>query len=78
MDHFPQPSTVSALRARLADLPGDTMVVLAADSEGNQFSPLADIGQPGTYYRAFTPLSGAVTTHPDIDTQPCLVLWPTY
>ncbi|MFC9036828.1 hypothetical protein [[Kitasatospora] papulosa] len=43
--------TLAELRTQLAqytDLPGDTIVVLAKDAEGNSFSPLADIS-PAMY-----------------------------
>jgi hypothetical protein len=36
--------TVAQLRYELADIPDDAIVVLAKDSEGNGFSPLAALG----------------------------------
>lgn len=44
--------TLAELRTQLAqytDLPGDTVVVLAEDAEGNGFSPLAD-ASPAMYF----------------------------
>jgi len=43
--------TVRGLRKALKKLPGDTLIVLARDEEGNAFSPLADISR-GKYSRS--------------------------
>ncbi len=42
------PLTVKDLKAILADIPDDTLVVLSSDSEGNDFSPLCAYSN-GTY-----------------------------
>lgn len=73
----------------LAHLPGDTLVVLAKDSEGNGYSPLASTGH--AMYAADTTWSGehymtdeqrADTREPDEyseapdDAVPAVFLWP--
>lgn len=35
--------TVQQLRDALKNVPGDALVVMGADSEGNNYSPLADV-----------------------------------
>ncbi|MGP4112951.1 hypothetical protein ACTWP5_18825 [Streptomyces sp. 4N509B] len=39
------PLTVAELRTLMRDVPGDTIVVLSADSEGNRYSPLFEIAE---------------------------------
>lgn len=51
--------TLAELRAAIAaldHLPGDTLVILAEDSEGNGFSPIDEVDQ--SMYRADTEWSG--------------------
>lgn len=51
--------TLAELRTAIAaldHLPGDTIVILAEDSEGNGFSPLDEVDQ--SMYRADTEWSG--------------------
>jgi hypothetical protein len=62
--------TVGELRARLAGFEDDTLVVLSEDSEGNGFSPLADVGRQAYIadstwsgeVREIGPLTEALTT----------------
>ncbi|WP_059007920.1 hypothetical protein [Streptomyces specialis] len=42
--------TVARLRSRLAALPGDLMVVLSHDAEGNHYSPLTNRGVAAGLY----------------------------
>lgn len=85
--------TLDELRAALdaLDLPGDTLVVLAKDSEGNGFSPLDEAAH--AMYLADTTWSGEhymteeqVAADPDADEEedgppdgsvPAVFLWPT-
>ncbi|RNG12978.1 hypothetical protein [Streptomyces botrytidirepellens] len=71
--------TLADLRARLAELPGDTLVVLARDAEGNDYSPLDDADF--AMYRAETGYSGERYRIPE-DPRPddavlAVFLWPT-
>jgi hypothetical protein len=85
--------TLDELRAQLAKLdhlPGDTIVVLAEDAEGNGFSPLAEVEE--AMYLAESTYSGErymteelrlAQEHPD-DWSECpddavraVFLWPT-
>ncbi len=72
--------TVEELRQVLADLPGDVIVVMSRDSEGNGFSPLADLNTDDRY-TAETEWSGECH-HPDDwpdhpDAVKAVCLWPT-
>lgn len=85
--------TLDDLRAELAKLdhlPGDTIVILAEDAEGNGFSPLAEVED--AMYDADTTWSGerymtdearAATGEPDEYSEapesavPAVFLWPT-
>jgi hypothetical protein len=67
--------TVADLRRLLDELPPEAIVVLAKDSEGNDFSPLADHGT-GTYTPR-RPWSGEFTPDPAGDSFPAVCLWPT-
>lgn len=85
--------TLDDLRAELAKLdhlPGDTPVVLSKDSEGNGFSPLAEVET--AMYRAESTWSGEhymtdeqVDADPGYDDEdrapegsvPAVFLWPT-
>lgn len=85
--------TLDDLRAELAKLdhlPGDTIVVMAEDGEGNGFSPLADIDtamyDPDTTWsgdRYMTDEDRAATGQPDEYSEapesavPAVFLWPT-
>jgi len=74
--------TLADLRARLAELaelPGDTPVILAKDAEGNGYSPLgeaelamycAETDYSGEYYNTEDP-------RPD-DAVLAVFLWPTH
>lgn len=70
--------TLDELRAQLAalDLPGDTLVVLAKDGEGNDFSPLDEVD--AARYRADSTWSGErhSTEDEDPDAIPAVFLWP--
>jgi hypothetical protein len=84
--------TLDELRAELAelDLPGDTIVVLSEDGEGNGFSPLAEVETAmysadstysGEHYLteeqvAADPEYGEDDLAPD-DAVPAVFLWPT-
>jgi hypothetical protein len=73
---------VGKLRSALEDLPEDMLVVMSKDSEGNRYSPLADLEK--MYYYPDNSWSGEVR-HPDeVDEEPndeecveAIVLWPT-
>ena len=85
--------TLDDLRAELAKLdhlPGDTPAILAKDSEGNSFSPLAELDT--AMYDADTTWSGdrymtdedrAATGQPDEYSEapesavPAVFMWPT-
>lgn len=71
-------ATVAELRSALAELPGDTLVVMSRDAEGNGFSPLAEV-EVGGHYIAESTWAGDVP-HPDDYEEgtgvPCLTLWP--
>lgn len=62
-----------ALRAALDGLPDDMLVVLAKDSEGNRYSPLAD-AELGRSYQPDTTWSGELVTEGG---EVCVLLWPT-
>lgn len=74
---------VGDLRKLLEGHDDDTIVVLSKDAEGNSYSPLAQVDEPGTYvYRAVTTWSGEIEeatedalSYPD--NEPAVVLWPT-
>ena len=84
--------TLAELRAALdaLDLPGDTIVVLAKDGEGNGFSPAVE-AEHAMYYanttwsgeRYLTEEQRAAETDPDDyseapdDAVPAVFLWPT-
>jgi hypothetical protein len=72
--------TVDELRESIADLPGDLLVVMSSDAEGNRHSPLAEV-EPDTRYSAETEYSGT-THHPDDwpdypEAVRVVCLWPT-
>lgn len=82
--------TVKELIAELSRLEQDRIVVMSKDSEGNSYSPLADIGRSA--YIAETTWNGSIGiekltaklkakgyTKEDVisDGQPAVVLWPT-
>lgn len=65
----------------LSDIEGDPEVIMSKDSEGNDYSPLADYSYPSKYV-AENAWSG-IAYHLDEDeaNEPnavdCIVLWPT-
>ena len=70
---------VRELIEMLEKLDDDVMVVMSRDSEGNGFSPIADVD--ASHYTAFNTHSGECL-HPDDvadypDAEPCVCLWPT-
>ncbi len=86
--------TLDQLRAQLAEvkLPGDTLIVLSKDSEGDGFSPLADLSDTCRFEG--TTWSGEILNpyecrqdcyewgrgcecEPDMRGVPAVVLWPT-
>lgn len=81
--------TVNELKMLLAGVDGDRMIVLSRDSEGNRFSPLADIDDNSVYV-PITEVDGEVgiekldedlerlgyTSEDVISGLPALVLWP--
>ena len=76
---------VGPLRALLATLPDDMLIVLSKDGEGNGYSPLSDTSDPTTtVYEADSTWSGEIVDTDDLDDDgpvspdavPCLVLWP--
>jgi hypothetical protein len=72
--------TVDELRESIADLPGDLIVVMSKDAEGNGFSPLAEV-EPATRYAADSEYSGECPHPDDWDDHPeaveAVCLWPT-
>jgi hypothetical protein len=75
---------VGNLRALLATLPDDLLIVLSKDGEGNSFSPLSDTGDPAsTVYEPESTWAGLIVDTDEMeedemapDAVPCLVLWP--
>jgi hypothetical protein len=67
---------VSELVAQLSAQSPDDLVVISADSEGNHFSPVAQI--TSAEYRGNTPFSGDIATEDDDDFRGvnAVVLWP--
>lgn len=71
--------TVADLRAALADLPDDHLVILAKDSEGNQFGPLSEEGVGVGAYHATTTWYGdfwATADAPRAFPINAVCLWP--
>ena len=73
--------TIADLRAAIADLPDDMLVVTAKDREGNHFSPLADVGT-GVYEPTTTWYGDFISVDDDepiaaIEPPNALCLWPT-
>ncbi len=74
--------TVSELIAQLSELPGDSIVILQKDSEGNGYSPC--VGADTAMYVPESTWSGEVLNQEDYeedqesyeDAIPCVVLWP--
>ncbi len=78
--------TVAQLRDILAKLPGDAIVVMSKDAEGNGFSPFCEVGDDENpdWYVAESSWSGQLRDEEyDADEDgpdgavPCVVLWPT-
>lgn len=55
--------TVQELRQQLEDLPGDTLVVMSKDGEGNGFSPLSEAESDNQMYTPETTWSGEIGLH---------------
>ncbi len=66
--------TVKELWEILHAYPQDAQIVLAKDSEGNEYSPLAE--HDAGYYRPDNTWSGAVTAKKVRGSKEVLVLWP--
>jgi hypothetical protein len=47
--------TVKQLKALLAQMPDDTLVVLASDAEGNAFSPVGGYTETARYVPGYRP-----------------------
>jgi len=72
--------TVKELIEKLQAIPGDRLVVMSKDAEGNEYSPLDDVR--GGYYRAETTWTGDFTSRPEDAEemgakQEVVCLWPT-
>ena len=65
---------VGELIEKLQQVDPATLVILQKDSEGNGFSPLADV-DPG-FYEAATTWMGEVYEYKQGESVPCLVLSP--
>jgi hypothetical protein len=61
----------------LSNLPGEHEVILSKDSEGNEFSPLADHGLQ--MYVSNSTWSGDIYSEEDVEDyrENAVVLWPT-
>jgi hypothetical protein len=76
--------TVKQLKALLAQMPDDTLVVLASDAEGNAFSPVGGYTETARYIPGYRPwLPGDIYTQddPKFESQPgqhAFVLWPSH
>jgi hypothetical protein len=66
---------VRELIAKLKRLDPNSLVVLAADAEGNGFKPLAGERIEEGFFDAVT-LGGDVWQAPAPGTKSCIVLWP--
>lgn len=67
--------TVGQLCEALSGMDSDTLVVLSKDGEGNEFSPLSEVGKGR--YRADTTWSGELIEGEDDGAVKAVVLWPT-
>jgi hypothetical protein len=67
--------TVKELKKLLRNVPDDAIVVMSQDSEGNDYSPLANVEK--LYYKEETSWRGEVFGTKEKDTVPAVVLWPT-
>lgn len=75
------PMTVARLRAILADLPDDHLVILASDPEGNDYHQFSgDVSTDRRWDARYRELAGGDDEdEPDEDEPggvPCIVLWP--
>lgn len=74
------PMTAAQLIEILQRVSGDTLIVLAADGEGNDFSPCAGYTEDGLY-RPMSTWSGELVEVGDYDDTVevvgCVCLWPT-
>jgi hypothetical protein len=66
------PMTVRELITKLKKLDPNSLVVVAADAEGNGYRPLWLVEEG--FYNRTTP--GRIYTEPDGGTSACIVLWP--
>lgn len=71
--------TVVELIEALKDIPGEYQVIMSKDSEGNGFSPLADVCDG--YYLADTTWAGDYYSDmedaEDAGAGPAVIFWPT-
>lgn len=69
--------TVKQLIAQLSELPQESIVIMASDGEGNNYTPLADIQE--AVYRADSTWSGELVSDedPEKEDKKAVVLWPT-
>ncbi len=72
--------TKADLLKAIVDVPDDTLIVMSRDSEGNDYSPLAQIDE--ALYRAENTYSGELYDEDQGEEEkkkcvPCIVLWPT-
>jgi hypothetical protein len=74
--------TVKELKNALKGVPGDMLVVLAGDAEGNKYSPMREC-EPAALYVPDSSYGGEVWSEDDAeeyevtDTVRAVVLWPT-
>lgn len=74
--------TVKILKELLAAVPDDTLVVLAADAEGNQFAPAVIFAAEVVYLPGATPYEAgdiAMPQQPEyaqLSARPAVALWP--
>lgn len=75
---------VKQLKQILADMPDETLVVLATDAEGNEFSPIGSYNKDMKYIPDHHPWRrGQIYQVDEVEfgsnkTRPALVLWPTH
>ena len=70
--------TTGELKKLLADLPDETLVVMAKDGEGNSFSPFDSVSE-GSYFESNKWSGDFYTTTGTPKTggwQPAICLWP--
>jgi len=80
--------TVKELIKYLEEIPGDTIIIMSRDSEGNSYSPLSGISTEYNY-RAEETWYGEIKLRPEVaehadpedigegpDWKPAVVIWP--